>query len=444
MAVYKIPQDVEADDKFVGPLSFKQFIYCGIAAICGYLSFLSLTKGLWPALVLFLPIIIASGFLGFPWGRDQPTEIWLAARIRFFIKPRMRIWNQSGIKDLVTVTAPKHVERHYTNGLSQDEVSSRLGGLADLLDSRGWAVKNVNVNMYNNGAGVAAIAASDDRLLGVTSLPQEVVDVTANDDVLDESNNPTAQHFEQMIKSSEEKHRQDVMAQLQAARSASAPVAAGPAYAPTPAAAVPAEAARTSTANSSHQAVMDQLMSARSAPTATPTEDDAQHAPKKPAHDKADFWFLQHGSHDEGAQATTQDEPPADFRVFQAPAVVAPHGTAPVVAVTETTAASQQVSAGDEQALLNKIHHDHQESYNPFGHIKTIQPIDDQPVAQPAAQAVAQTPQTTPPTPVTPPVNPAIIHLASNDDLNVATIARQADKTNEQNLSDGEVVISLH
>ncbi|NDG30951.1 PrgI family protein, partial [bacterium] len=50
MAVYTVPQDVEADDKFVGPLSFKQFIFIGIGAIAGYLSFLAL-KGFWPALV---------------------------------------------------------------------------------------------------------------------------------------------------------------------------------------------------------------------------------------------------------------------------------------------------------------------------------------------------------------------------------------------------------
>ena len=27
MAVYKVPQDVEADDKLIGPFGFRQFIY---------------------------------------------------------------------------------------------------------------------------------------------------------------------------------------------------------------------------------------------------------------------------------------------------------------------------------------------------------------------------------------------------------------------------------
>jgi hypothetical protein len=30
MAVHKVPQDVEADDKFLGPLSFKQFLFLAV------------------------------------------------------------------------------------------------------------------------------------------------------------------------------------------------------------------------------------------------------------------------------------------------------------------------------------------------------------------------------------------------------------------------------
>jgi len=32
MATYKVPQDVEADDKLIGPFSFRQFIYLIIVA----------------------------------------------------------------------------------------------------------------------------------------------------------------------------------------------------------------------------------------------------------------------------------------------------------------------------------------------------------------------------------------------------------------------------
>ncbi|TAL14698.1 hypothetical protein EPN95_02230, partial [Patescibacteria group bacterium] len=33
MAQYKVPQDVEADDKLIGPFSFRQFVYLIIVAL---------------------------------------------------------------------------------------------------------------------------------------------------------------------------------------------------------------------------------------------------------------------------------------------------------------------------------------------------------------------------------------------------------------------------
>jgi hypothetical protein len=45
---------------------------------------------------------------------------------------------------------------------------------------------------------------------------------------------------------------------------------------------------------------------------------------------------------------------------------------------------------------------------------------------------------------MTPPPKPAILELANNDDLSVATIARQANKRQQpSDINDGEVVIPL-
>jgi hypothetical protein len=218
MAVYKVIQDIEAEDKLVGPLTLKQFIYAGIAAICLYICFLGLDKHFPYILLIFLPVALLSGFFAYPWGRDQPTETWALAKVRFFFKPRMRIWDQSGTKELVTITAPKHVDNNYTNGLSQTEVKSRLRALADTIDSRGWAVKNVNINLYSQPLPMVTTSASD-RLIDPTSLPQQVpnVDVSAADDIFAETANPVAQHFEQMIEATEQSHRQSLIQQVKAA-----------------------------------------------------------------------------------------------------------------------------------------------------------------------------------------------------------------------------------
>ena len=164
MSTYKVLQDIEAEDKFLGPLTLKQCIFAAVAVVSCYLSFLLLTHGAWVMVFPLVPVIIVTGFLAFPWGRDQPTEVWLLAKIRFMFKPRKRIWDQTGIQELVKITAPPKVVEYTGDNLSQTEVRSRLKALADTIDSRGWAVKG------SLGQPIA-MGASSDRLVAGSSLP---------------------------------------------------------------------------------------------------------------------------------------------------------------------------------------------------------------------------------------------------------------------------------
>ena len=171
------------------------------------------------------------GFLAAPIGRDQSTETWLLARLRFLFKPRTRIWNQDGIKELVTITVPKKIERVYTKDFTQDEVRSRLKALANTVDSRGWAVKNVNANLFNQPDYVQVSAGESDRLVDPSNIPQEVpmVDVLASDDIFDVENNPIAQHFDQMTHDASTQIRQEAIQNMNNANQTAQPEADAPA-----------------------------------------------------------------------------------------------------------------------------------------------------------------------------------------------------------------------
>lgn len=145
MATYKVIQDIEAEDKFLGPLTLKQFIFACSGAFFGWLSFVSVIRGFWPILIVLVPLMLAGFGLAFPWSKDQPTDVWLLAKFRFYFGEKKRIWDQDGMQELVTITAPKKIERVLTNSLSQHEVKSRLQALAETIDSRGWAVKNAGL-----------------------------------------------------------------------------------------------------------------------------------------------------------------------------------------------------------------------------------------------------------------------------------------------------------
>ena len=402
MSTYKVIQDIEAEDKLIGPLTLRQFIYAGICAATLYLCFILLTKGLYWLLPVFFPIAAGSGFFAWPFAGQQPTEVWALAKIRFIVKPRRRIWDQSGAKELVTITAPKKVEVNYTNGLSQTEVKSRLRALADTIDSRGWAVKNVNVNLYSQPALVMSEPTSD-RLVTMESLPQEVPnnDVQPADDMLDEKNNPVAHQFDTMIAASTKAHRQQIMERLRQAA-----------------------------------VVNDNQKQAARTPSPAPRPA----APQQPA---ANYWFMNQSS---PGSSNPVGGPPQGAVTFNTQ-LVTPGATS---ATTSGTALDDDITPEAEQELVKKLADQEKVEHIPYGHLHTIQPLSVQKQQQQqqlqqaqAAVAQAQTTAQTDDPKVTQAPDAAILNLARNDDLNVATLAREAHKQRPEPPQD-EVVISLH
>lgn len=353
MATYKVIQDIEAEDHILGPLSLRQFIYGLIAAFCFYLCYIAISKHAAFLIALFLPPGLFCTFFAVPFGRDQPTEVWALAKIRFYFKPRKRIWDQSGVKELVSITVPKRVEIRRSDGLSQTEVRSRLSALASTIDSRGWAVKDVDVNLYTR-PGLLPLDSDSDRLIDTGAVPQAVpsYSVSAADDIMDERNNPIAQQFDQMINASTMAHRQQLEGFM-------------------------------------HQDSNGGTQLPAPVSTAAPSSD----------------WFLQ--------QATPLGVPTS--QPGPGPGVVA---AAPL---------AQSPSAND-LTVSNKLKAQNAAQDVTYSHMKTIQPLGQQPAAP--APPVAKVPSF------------EATQLAANNDLNISTLARVANK---QDLSsDDEVIIPLH
>lgn len=194
MAVYKVPQDVEADDKLIGPFSFRQFIYLIIVALS-----IAIAWGLYmlfpPLVVVPLPVIILFGALALPLRKDQPMETYLAALVSFYLKPRKRLWDPDGADLLVEITAPKTVEVQRTKNLSQNEAQQRLSYLADIADTQGWAIR---------GAGIPAPVSSN-------ALNNDVYfEAQQTEDILDD-NTSAAQSIDTMIKQSDQQRRQEAV-----------------------------------------------------------------------------------------------------------------------------------------------------------------------------------------------------------------------------------------
>ena len=149
MAVYKVPQDVEADDKLIGPFSFRQFVYLIIVALAIAIAW-GLAQLFMPLAIIPLPIIIVFGALALPLRKDQPMEVYMAAILSFYLKPRKRLWDSDGIESLIEITVPKTIEIQRTKDLSQNEAQQRFSYLAEIVDTQGWAVRGTGIQAPNS------------------------------------------------------------------------------------------------------------------------------------------------------------------------------------------------------------------------------------------------------------------------------------------------------
>ncbi len=195
MAQYKVPQDVEADDKLVFGLSFRQFVYIFIGIAC-----IALTVGLFqvpnfgPILGIF-PIPVAGFFLimGLPIKRDQPMETYLVAMISFYFKPRKHYFNPGQRDSTVEILAPKIVEAPRTRDISGEEASHRLSFLANVVDTEGHSI-----NAFQNSA-----------------MQEDFVAEAASTNDMYESNN--SQRIEAAINANAAKNRNEIVEQMRAA-----------------------------------------------------------------------------------------------------------------------------------------------------------------------------------------------------------------------------------
>ena len=196
MAIYKVPQDVEAEDRLLGPFTFRQFIYLIVVAVLGFFAF-----ALWQLLpilaVIPVPIMLLFAALALPLRKDQPMETYLSAVISYYIKPRVRLWDPDGVETRVEITAPKVTEYSLIKNLSNDEAERRFAYLAQIVDSKGWATRST-------------VATTDIQSNLNPEIYYEAADTV---DILDE-NYSVGQIIDQRLEQNSTRYRQNIINSL--------------------------------------------------------------------------------------------------------------------------------------------------------------------------------------------------------------------------------------
>lgn len=222
MGQYKVPQNVESEDKLVGPLTMKQFIYAVIGLGWAFLIWrLFMAGGAVGILIMILLVTPISGFmflLAFGRREEQSFENYLIALIRFTVMPRKRTWLKDDYKGEVIVDAPPPPRPTTPTKEDLEHVRSRLQQISLVVDTRGHAKpESIQMPDTTNRAAQFSERVFTPADLQKPFIPSE--DMQAADDVIAQAESaPQAQKVGEMLQSVEhdirEQARQQMTAQI--------------------------------------------------------------------------------------------------------------------------------------------------------------------------------------------------------------------------------------
>lgn len=195
-ASYKIPQNVDLEDKIFGPLTLKQFLYLLGAGLVTFISFSTIYTAL-PAVfyvVTAVTWIVAVAFI-FVRPNDQPFSRFINSFLWFALHPNRRVWRRlpslKEIKlhddtDVPKVVAPARP--------SEEEARTRLQRLAHVVDTRGWSsLDDADIN------GRITSGEAKPKLNIFMAEEDEPEDILAKEEVSKGSNRTTAE-LDRMLK----------------------------------------------------------------------------------------------------------------------------------------------------------------------------------------------------------------------------------------------------
>jgi len=99
---FQIPQFIEVENKIVGPLSIRQFLYIAAAVCIAFLLFFVLQTWLWLIITSLLGGISIAFAFGKYNGQTLPKMFWRATM--FFWQPKLYIWKREKEEKTIDIT----------------------------------------------------------------------------------------------------------------------------------------------------------------------------------------------------------------------------------------------------------------------------------------------------------------------------------------------------
>ena len=100
---YQVPQFVDLEDRIIGPLTLKQFLYLAFAAAVLFVLWFLLNFYIW--IIIAIPVIALATAFAFLKINDRPFVYFVLSFIRYFAKPKLYIFS----------SAPKETRKEFVS-----------------------------------------------------------------------------------------------------------------------------------------------------------------------------------------------------------------------------------------------------------------------------------------------------------------------------------------
>lgn len=145
---FKVPQNIDLEDKIIGPLTLIQFVYLMIGGAVFYIMF----KAGNTTLLVFvgIPAALLAVFLAFVKINDQPFSRFVVSLLSYMARPKQRVWHKQleleGTPEIKV--APKAIKKT-AKPVARAVEKSDLEKLSQIMDTKGWSGISTNASQKN-------------------------------------------------------------------------------------------------------------------------------------------------------------------------------------------------------------------------------------------------------------------------------------------------------
>lgn len=138
---YQVPQFIDIEDRIIGPLTLKQFLYLAFAGAVLFVFFFLFKFFIW--IIVSIPIVALALALAFLKINDRPFVYFLLAAIFYFIKPKLYVFGTIKVMPQTVTSPEKPPESSFAKATEDKKITrSKLKELALNLDLGNGRLKN--------------------------------------------------------------------------------------------------------------------------------------------------------------------------------------------------------------------------------------------------------------------------------------------------------------